>query len=280
MAATALPAELQNALEAEADRLRPFASRIVYFREIGSTSDVAGMLASEGAAEGTLVIADEQTAGRGRSGRTWFSPPGAGLYVSVVLRPHVADASQPWPRLITLAAGVGVAEGIRAASGLPVELKWPNDVVIADRHGAMAHERRWRKLAGILAEASAVGRELHHVVLGFGINVHQSPMPVDIAASASSLEQESGRAIDRGRVLVEALAGLRTWHAALDSGREGAVVARWLELSPSARGARVSVEQGRQQYDGTTAGIDSEGALRVRSGREVMFVQSGEVSWL
>jgi BirA family transcriptional regulator, biotin operon repressor / biotin---[acetyl-CoA-carboxylase] ligase len=280
MSVIPVPPDLLAALETEAGRLGRFGTRVLYLLEVGSTNDVAATLAIQGAAEGTVVVAGAQTRGRGRSGRTWFSPPDAGLYVSVVLRPRSGETSRTWPPLITIAAGVGVAEGIRAASGLPVELKWPNDVVIGDRPGARAHERRWRKLAGILAEASATGRELQHVILGFGINVHRAAVPADVAAGASSLEEEAGRAVDRGRVLVEALAGLRTWYDRIAAGEEIAVVTRWLELAPSAHGASVSVEQRQQRYDGTTAGIDASGALRVKIDSRVLVVQSGEVTWL
>jgi len=280
MSVARMPEELAVPLETARTRLGRFGARAVYFAETGSTNDVAARLATGGAAEGTIVVADAQTSGRGRSGRSWFSPPGAGLYVSVVLRPRVDGESRTWPPLVTIAAGVGLAEGIRAASALPVELKWPNDVVIADRPAARASERRWRKLAGILAEASATGRDLQHVILGFGINVHQANPPEEIAASASSLEREAGRAIDRGRVLVESLVGLGTWYDRLIAGEEGGVVARWLELAPSAHGARVRVALADGGYDGVTAGMDDGGALRVKNGPRVLLVQSGEVTWL
>ena len=114
------------------------ASRVYWFTSVGSTNDIAASLADAGAGEGTTVVAEAQTSGRGRHGRVWHSPPGAGLYMSVILRP--ADA-QP---LLTLASGVAIAEAVRACTGLPAEIKWPNDVMIGKR-----------KLAGILAEAAA-----------------------------------------------------------------------------------------------------------------------------
>jgi BirA family biotin operon repressor/biotin-[acetyl-CoA-carboxylase] ligase len=279
MSVARMPEELAVPLETGRARLGRVGARIVYFAQTGSTNDVAARLATDGALEGTVVVADAQTAGRGRSGRSWFSPPGAGLYVSVVLRPRV-DEERAWPPLVTIAAGVGLAEGIRAASGLPVELKWPNDVVIADRPAARASDRRWRKLAGILAEASATGRELQHVILGFGINVHHTPAPQEISARASSLEREAGRVVDRGRVLVESLVGITMWYDRLIAGQESAVVARWLDLAPSAQGARVRVEHAHEEYDGVTAGMDDRGALRVKNGPRVLLVQSGEVTWL
>src|SRR5439155_24048629 len=120
MAADPLPLEIDAALRATASARGIFGTRVFYFAETGSTNDVAALAAERGEPDGTLVIAAAQTAGRGRLGRTWYSPPGAGLYVSAVLR----DAAiAPW---LTLAGGVGVAEGLRAATGLPMQLKWPN----------------------------------------------------------------------------------------------------------------------------------------------------------
>src|SRR5207253_921772 len=120
----------------------------------------------DGAPDGTAVVASSQTAGRGRFGRQWYSPPGAGLYVSIVCRNAAAAP------LLTLAGGVAVADGIRAATGLPVCIKWPNDVVVESGSPA-----RRRKLAGILAEASSGADGVQHVILGFGINLRSAAYP-------------------------------------------------------------------------------------------------------
>ena len=184
----ALPEEIASELRRTAAGARPLGrARALLFHEIGSTNDEAARLAELGAAEGTTVIASAQTAGRGRFGRTWFSPPGAGLYVSVDLpRPSGRAA------IVSLAGGVAVAEGIRAATGLPVEIKWPNDIVVDAGLG------RRRKLAGILAEASTTPDGLQYIVLGFGINLRPAAYPPDIADRATSLESELGRAVDPG----------------------------------------------------------------------------------
>src|SRR4051794_18181320 len=141
----ALPSELAGGLEATASRRGPLGHPVYYFSETGSTNDVAATLAEGGAGEGTLVLASAQTSGRGRLGRQWHSPPDAGLYASLILR---SAAAAPF---LTLAGGVAVAEGIRQATGLPVAIKWPNDIVVSDR----TRPSRWRKVAGILAEASS-----------------------------------------------------------------------------------------------------------------------------
>ena len=173
----------------------PIGYRIHYFSEIGSTNDEAARLAELGAPEGTIVIASAQTAGRGRFGRTWFSPPGAGIYVSVICR----DArAVPY---LSLAAGVAVADAIRTSTGLPVEIKWPNDIVVRGGRG------RRRKLAGILAEASTSPEGVQHVVVGVGINLRPAAYPPEIADLATSLESELGREVAPATVLATTLVG-------------------------------------------------------------------------
>ena len=285
-----IPSDIANALEARRARLGSFASRVVYFETVGSTNDVADRLAADGAPHGTVVVADAQDRGRGRMGRTWFSPPGAGLYVSVVLRPEVLENPFALRRTVTLAssvsltAGVAIAEAVRAATGLPAGIKWPNDLVV---------ERR--KLCGILAEAcSSAGHVLQHVILGYGINVRPAAYPPDIADRATSLETELGRPVDRAEVLAESLACLAEWLPSArapderrtqedDEGGDGfaRMLARWRELSPSSVGARVEVLQaGGTALAGKTAGLDTDGALLVSVGGEVRRVIAGEVRWL
>ena len=263
-----LPQELESALRRTADRRGVFGRSLHYFSEIGSTNDEAARLAEAGAPEGTTVSASAQTAGRGRLGRTWFSPAGAGLYVSVIIRDRRAAP------LLTLAGGVAVADGIRAASGLPAEIKWPNDIVVEAGLG------RRRKLAGILAEASTGAEGLQYVVLGFGINLLPAMYPAEIAGSATSLAGELGRPADAGAVLAECLAALATRVRDLASGDRRQVIDRWAELSPSARGSRVQCEAVSGSISGVTAGIAEDGALLVRTGARVEAVRSGQVRWL
>src|SRR5687768_15635257 len=146
-----LPGDIEVAL----GRLPAPRPRVFFYPEISSTNDVAATLADGGADEGSVVLADAQTAGRGRLGRSWASPAGAGIYASVILRPDLGVA-----RLLTITAGVAIATGIEAATGLAPHLKWPNDVVVCDRGGTTG-----RKLAGILAEAGSAGGT-RWVVLG------------------------------------------------------------------------------------------------------------------
>lgn len=292
-AASAVPEDFGAALAARRARLGPIASRLVYFESTSSTNDVADRLAADGAPHGTVVFAGAQESGRGRLGRTWFSPPGAGLYVSVVLRPEelwpgssLAALRRPPSRdegvsfasAVSLTAGVALAEGIRAACGLEVAIKWPNDLVV-DR----------RKLCGILAEASSRSGELQHVILGYGINLRAAAYPADIADRATSLETELGRDVDRAAVLAETLASLSECLRCGTPGHErsdrqrvlAAVLERWRALSPSSAGAPVEVlRPGGAWAAATTAGVDDDGALLVRIGGVTERVIAGEVRWL
>ena len=263
-----VPTEILDALRATALRRGRFGEPLLYFAKTGSTNDEAGRLAEAGAPEGTTVVAAAQTAGRGRLGREWFSPPGAGLYVSLVIRDRrVAD-------LLTLAVGVGIAEGIEAVTALPVEIKWPNDIVVAGGLG------RRRKLAGILTEASTGPEGLQHVVVGFGINLLPAAYPPEIADRATSLAAELGRAVDAAAVLGECLAALAGRIGDLAGGERSRVLARWIELSPSAHGSRVELEGASSMIAGVTAGIADDGSLLVRTSQGIEAVRSGSLRWL
>jgi BirA family biotin operon repressor/biotin-[acetyl-CoA-carboxylase] ligase len=265
-----LPPELEAALRASAARRGPIGDPAWYFHETVSTNDAASALAARGAAEGTIVIAAAQTSGRGRLGRGWHSPPGAGIYASVIFRnPRVAS-------LLSLAAGVAVADGIRAATGLPVEIKWPNDVVVRD---GPSRARR-RKLAGVLAEASTGAEGLQHVILGMGINVRSAPLPPELAESATSIEAELGKAVEPAAVLAETLAMLNDQVQRLARGDRTALLARWRALAPLATGSPVEWDRAGARTRGTTAGISDDGALLVQAGTGIERILSGEVRWL
>jgi BirA family transcriptional regulator, biotin operon repressor / biotin---[acetyl-CoA-carboxylase] ligase len=266
-----IPRDISGALAARSARLGALASRLVYFETTSSTNDVADRLAAEGAPHGTVVTADAQESGRGRMGRTWFSPPGAGLYVSVVLRPEVPSAPRgvAFASAVSLAAGVALAEGIRATCGLEVAIKWPNDLVVARR-----------KVCGILAEASSRAGLVQYVILGYGINVRPAAYPPDIAHRATSLETELGREVDRASLLAETLAGLAKWLEAA-SGSFSEMLNRWRELSPSSVGAAVEVMRpGGAWAAATTAGVDEDGALLATIGGRAERVIAGEIRWL
>ena len=223
-----------------------------------STMDAAARLAAERAPHGVVIVADEQTAGRGRRGTVWTSPAGAGLYCSFVARP--SQFSLP---LVTLAAGVAVHDGIAAATGMSADLKWPNDLVVGRR-----------KLAGILAEGLAIGTPEQAVIIGVGINVQPAAYPPDVEARATSLEGELGRTIDRGEVLAAVLVSLWDRLARLEHS-PGDILQSWRAASANAVGTRVEWD-GRH---GVTAGIDDSGALLVKTTTGIERIIAGELNW-
>ncbi len=268
-----LPADFAEAFANAGSRLGPFARSVEFYDSVGSTNDIAIALAGNGSAEGAVVIADAQTAGRGRRGRTWHSPPASGLYVSVVLSPGSA-ARDPARAIsmVTLAAGVALAEGVSASTGLRADIKWPNDLVVGRR-----------KLAGILAEGvsprSGGGERLHDVVLGFGINVSPAAFPSDLADRVTSIESELGRPIDRGLVCAESLVALASRYDDLMTGRFDAILDAWTRCAPGSHGAYVRWHDFTGQHVGVTAGIDAHGALLVRTGDALQRLVAGEVLW-
>ena len=267
-----VPVDIARAMTNATDRLGPFAGRLSYFSFVPSTNDVALRLADEGAETGTTILAAVQTAGRGRQGREWFSAPEAGLYFSSVIR-------GVQPATVTLMAGVAVAEGVQTATRLPVELKWPNDVVLPAHQRTGVHQQP-AKLAGILTETSRVGRVADAIIVGIGINVARTAYPSELESRASSLETELGTAVDRAAVLVETLSALARWRDVLATGDTTRVLNRWRELAPTSEGAPVAWSQHGNRRQGMTDGVDTDGALLVRCGGRVERVVAGELTWL
>ena len=241
-----------------------------YCPTVGSTNDVAAMLAGRGRCE-CVVIADAQTAGGGRVCRAWFSPPGSGLYVSVVLTPGRSrdDRAARATRLVTLAAGVALAEAVATATGLAVDVKWPNDLYVAGR-----------KLAGILAEAAGGPETGEAIVLGYGINVGATAYPPELRDRATSIESELGRPVDRALLLAESLVALARRYDDLLTGRFDVILDAWRARSPGCSGARVAWITASGELTGTTAGIDGEGALLVKAGDRIERIVAGELQWL
>jgi BirA family biotin operon repressor/biotin-[acetyl-CoA-carboxylase] ligase len=266
-----LPAEFAVSLARVADRLAPLALRAVWYPEIGSTNDAAAGRADAGVEQGYVVLADAQTAGRGRLGRAWASPPGAGIYASVVLRP--SDAAMT---LLTLAAGVAIAEGIETATGLSASLKWPNDVVVDTRGDGSSG----RKLAGILAERGSSSDGRTWVVLGFGINVMPGAYPAEVAGRATSLEAELGRGVDRGLLVAECLAAVAGRYRDLEAGRSEGIVAGWRVRAASTLGRRVEWDADGSVQRGIARDVDPSGALIVSTDAGVRQVLAGEVRWI
>lgn len=271
------PGDIAEAIDRVRPRIGPFAARLLYFDAVSSTNDVAHRVAASGAEEGTTVVAGMQHRGRGRMGRTWHSPAGAGLYVSLVCRPWLGvagvdggtPATPTGVPALTLVAGVALAEALRGVSGLPIEIKWPNDLLVVRR-----------KLCGILAEACATVGVLQHVILGFGINLRSVAYPLELADRATSIEAELGRPIERGPVLAESLVALAARYREFGDGRFRSVLERWRALSPSSVGAAVAWTASDGPRRGTTAGVDDDGALLVRTPAGLERILAGELTWL
>jgi BirA family transcriptional regulator, biotin operon repressor / biotin---[acetyl-CoA-carboxylase] ligase len=244
--------------------------RIVVLDVTRSTNSDAMALGREGEAEGTVVIAEEQTAGRGRLGRTWESSRGVNLYLSVLLRPAIA----PWkaPQL-SLLAGVAVAEAVRE-EGIDARIKWPNDVVVVGEGSVL------RKLAGILTEIEAEADRVAFVVTGIGVNLnseagHFSP---ELAGKATSVRMEGGSRVDRAAFAARLFAHLDRLYAGWTDRGFAAVAPRWRELSVL-DGRRVTVSAPGETYEGACAGIDDEGALLLETeGGAVRRVLAGDVT--
>lgn len=229
---------------------------VVRLGEVTSTQAAAFALAGEGAPDRTVVVADHQTAGRGRFGRRWHDEPGASLLLSILLRPRLAP---PRLSLLSYAAAVAVAEALEAAAGLAARVKWPNDVLVDGR-----------KIAGILLE-SRIG-PVPAVVVGIGINVGQRAFPPDLAPRVTSVALAGGRSTDREALLAALLEAFDTWRGRLEGEGFAAVRARWLALSDTL-GRRVRVD-GRA---GVAVDLDAEGALVLHDGATLHRVIAGEM---
>ncbi len=218
------------------------------YEEVSSTNDVAMALGDAGAPHGTAVVAERQTQGRGRLGRAWASPPGVGLWASVVLRPAVPAAVAP---AMTLAGGVAAAEAIDAEAGVRTALKWPNDVLLDGR-----------KVAGILTELRTEEEAVAHLVMGIGINVHQgrSEFPPELAETAISIRQATGRALSRVRLLQRLFARLEAWYQRF-MGEGPSVVAAAAAARMPMLGQRVVAVAGGERWEGTAVRLDGDGAL-------------------
>jgi BirA family biotin operon repressor/biotin-[acetyl-CoA-carboxylase] ligase len=263
-----LPPDLAAALARAEPRLAGFVSGLVYHDEVGSTNDEAMRRSAEGAPAGTVVLAGRQTAGRGRHGRSWHSPPGAGLYLSVLLRPD-SEASRA---LVTLMAGVAAADAVQRVAGLEAVLKWPNDLVTVTPAGR-------RKLGGILAEASVMGSRPTHIVLGIGINVRRAALPAELAAIATSIEGETGLAVAPSTLAAELLAALAGGWRLLQAGERQAVLSAWRARARPLLGHPVRWAGGGEGREGVARDIDDTGALIVDTPWGPERVVAGEVLW-
>lgn len=217
--------------------------------EVASTNTLAMEMAANGTPEGTVVIAETQTGGKGRRGRTWISPKG-NLYLSVVLRPNIPMHMAP---LITLMGAVAVASAIRKTCGLEAGIKWPNDILIFGK-----------KVSGLLTEMSAEQDRIRYIVLGIGVdvNMEMGELPPEVRSLATTLAEEAGAKINRTSLLQQLLRDLESWYKKFLT-NDGDVLEEWKKLNLTI-GNRVVVSGAGESLKGLAQGVDNEGRLIVR----------------
>lgn len=239
--------------------------KIVHYHQIDSTNKEAKKLAASGEKEGTIVISEEQLAGRGRLGRTWISPAGTGIWMSVILRPSIAptDASK-----ITLLAGLAVCEGIKEATGLPVQIKWPNDLVLHNK-----------KICGILTEMSAEMEKINYIILGIGINVNTDSFPEDLKNTATSLKIEGEKEYDRKEIVKAILMYLEQYYELYMKNQDMEDLLEKYKNHCLTLGKEVKIIHRNEEFIGKAVDLSKEGELIVeKQDGQVITVFSGEVS--
>jgi len=234
---------------------------------VGSTQDVARELAESGAAEGTLVIAEQQTAGRGRQGRRFYSPAGRGVWMTVILRPQ-----QPlqYTSQLTLLAAVAICRALRSVSGLDIGIKWPNDLLIGGR-----------KVCGILVESAAEDGYVRYALAGFGIDVNMAPedLPEEVRPLATSLRMERGEPIDRTTVVAAIMGELESLYHLYNRDGFAPIAVLW-EASAFAIGQEVTVKTSQNTLAGIARGLGHNGELLLeQTDGTIIPVYSGEVGF-
>ena len=241
-----------------------FHAHLHHFYKIGSTNSSAMVAAADGAPQGTVFLAEEQTAGRGRGANSWQSPRSTGIYCSVILRPALPPSDV---LTLSLAAGLAVQSAIgEVDSRVQVDLKWPNDVLIAGK-----------KVCGILAEMNAEATRVRYIVVGIGINVNQKSFPRELGAT--SLQLTTGSEWSRVELVGALLKSLDREYRQLadDSDAKESILQRFAEKSSWVLGKRVRIEENGSAFEGTTEGLDPRGFLQVRTPYGVQTVLSGTV---
>lgn len=261
-----IPADLSPEKIRVALRSRLIGRPLEVVEEIGSTNDAVMAAGRSGAPEGLAVLADRQTAGRGRRGRVWASPPGVGLYTSILLRPEQPPDQVP---LLTLVVGLAVAEAIQEVAGLAPLLKWPNDLLVDGR-----------KVAGILTEMTSVDARVSYLAVGIGINVNHGArdLPEDLLPVATSLHLASGRTTPRGDLAAALYNSLDRWYRVFREGQTGIILAQGRQRSATL-GQSVDVLAGEERWRGLAVDLDADGALLVQEeAGGVRRVLAGDVS--
>ena len=242
---------------------RVFGRVLEYSEQVGSTNDVILAMAGHGAPHGAVCLADEQLAGRGRRGYGWFSPPGCGIWTSVLLRPRLSAAQTP---PLTLCAAAAVARALENAAGVAVQIKWPNDLLMRDR-----------KVAGILAETRAVAGDEPVIVIGMGINVNHTPdlFPDELSAIATSLRIESGGPVRRQDLLLTILASFESAYGDYLASGAASVLAQ-VDARLAWRGRMVEADSPAGAA-GRVSRVDKEGGLLLETEGGDIVIRSGSI---
>ncbi len=243
----------------------PFAKRIYHFFKIDSTNTVAMQLGDEGEPHGAVVLAEEQTAGRGRAGRKWVSEKSSGIHATILLRPPTPPAQAA---VLTLVAGLAARDAVADETGLAPDVRWPNDLLLGGK-----------KFCGILTEMRAEPDRVHYAVVGIGINVNQTRMPAELDSIATSLRIESGRIHSRIELLIRLLRHLDRYYNQFIGEGPKPILERFAAVSSYYRGKRVRISTATETFEGTTAGLEASGVLRVaREDGRIEAVVSGDVA--
>lgn len=242
-----------------------FGKKVYTFQTIDSTNNCARALAGCWAEEGTVVIAEEQTAGKGRLGRTWLATPGENLTFSIILRPSLPSEEM---NLLPLLVAVGVARAVESVISMNVQCKWPNDLLLDGK-----------KFAGVLMEGVLSNNAVDYVVVGIGINVNQTLFPPELAERATSLRLATGASINRDTLFRAILHSLETEYDSLSASGFHEVLPRWLSYAPIV-GRQVTISQDGSILAGTVRGISKHGGLIVETNGEERVVFAGDVTIL
>lgn len=236
-----------------------------YHESIDSTNLRAKKLAAEGAPHATLVVAGCQSAGRGRRGRSWISPSGTGIFMSLIVRPRLLPSCAS---MLTLVAALSVSDGIKKLTGLETAIKWPNDLVVDGK-----------KVCGILTEMSAELEEIHYVVIGIGINANMTEFPAEVRDTAESIRRATGRPVRRSLLIAEILTTFWGYYSIfMECGNLDGLLAAYQERM-AGKGKEVVVHDPAGSFSGEALGIDGQGRLLVqRADGKVSRVVSGEIS--
>ena len=224
---------------------------ILIYNEVESTNSIANELLKKGYPSGTVVIADRQTKGKGRLGRTWISPAGKNLYMSMAIKPTIPPK---FATLLTLTSAVACTTALRRLTDIPVLIKWPNDMLIEDK-----------KVGGILTEVKIEGERIKSAVVGIGINVNmtENDIPEEIKEIATSLKIYKGEDYSRSLLALEIIKEFDRWYQLLEKRQRKTIIDRWMQLSGT-MGRQVKIILTDKELKGTAEAIDEEGRLIVK----------------